>query len=162
MNNLNFFKECFAKEMRATSDVLNALIQEEMHYKPHENSRSAYEIAEHILAHAGDFETVLTKDVCDELLVHPFKSPSDAALSLENYWNQTISLLGTLDESSWNNEPVDFLIEGQLFASMNRSSLMWMYLFDIIHHRGQLTTYIRPMGGKNPAVYGYSYDTLNA
>ena len=28
----------------------------------------------------------------------------------------------------------------------------------MIHHRGQLTTYIRPMGGKVPAMYGESYD----
>ena len=28
----------------------------------------------------------------------------------------------------------------------------------MIHHRGQLTTYIRPMGGKVPAMYGGSFD----
>jgi uncharacterized damage-inducible protein DinB len=29
----------------------------------------------------------------------------------------------------------------------------------MIHHRGQLTTYIRPMGGKVPAMYGESFDS---
>jgi uncharacterized damage-inducible protein DinB len=38
--------------------------------------------------------------------------------------------------------------------------MMWFFFFDIIHHRGQLSSYIRPMGGKNPAVYGYSADTI--
>ena len=28
----------------------------------------------------------------------------------------------------------------------------------MIHHRGQLTTYIRPAGGKVPAMYGPSFD----
>jgi len=28
----------------------------------------------------------------------------------------------------------------------------------MIHHRGQLTTYIRPMGGKVPSIYGPSGD----
>ena len=28
----------------------------------------------------------------------------------------------------------------------------------MIHHRGQLTTYIRPTGGKVPAMYGESFD----
>jgi len=28
----------------------------------------------------------------------------------------------------------------------------------MIHHRGQLTTYIRPAGGKVPAMYGGSFD----
>jgi uncharacterized damage-inducible protein DinB len=28
-----------------------------------------------------------------------------------------------------------------------------------VHHRGQLSTYLRPMGGKVPAIYGPSADT---
>ena len=36
--------------------------------------------------------------------------------------------------------------------------LLWLALFDAVHHRGQLTTYIRPMGGKVPSVYGPSAD----
>jgi len=27
-----------------------------------------------------------------------------------------------------------------------------------IHHRGQLSTYLRPMGAKVPSIYGPSYD----
>ena len=31
-----------------------------------------------------------------------------------------------------------------------------------IHHRGQLSTYLRPMGGKVPSIYGESYDSAEA
>jgi uncharacterized damage-inducible protein DinB len=31
-----------------------------------------------------------------------------------------------------------------------------------IHHRGQLSVYLRPMGGKVPAIYGESYDSAEA
>jgi uncharacterized damage-inducible protein DinB len=31
-------------------------------------------------------------------------------------------------------------------------------LFDAIHHRGQLSVYIRPMGGRVPSIYGPSAD----
>ena len=31
-----------------------------------------------------------------------------------------------------------------------------------IHHRGQLSTYLRPMGAKVPAIYGESYDSAQA
>ena len=31
-----------------------------------------------------------------------------------------------------------------------------------IHHRGQLSTYLRPMGAKVPAIYGESYDSAKA
>jgi uncharacterized damage-inducible protein DinB len=31
-----------------------------------------------------------------------------------------------------------------------------------IHHRGQLSMYLRPMGAKVPAIYGESYDSAEA
>src|SRR5690242_2718959 len=31
-----------------------------------------------------------------------------------------------------------------------------------VHHRGQLSTYLRAMGGKVPAIYGESYDSAEA
>jgi uncharacterized damage-inducible protein DinB len=34
-----------------------------------------------------------------------------------------------------------------------------MALKHSVHHRGQLSTYIRPMGGKVPGIYGPSADT---
>jgi uncharacterized damage-inducible protein DinB len=40
--------------------------------------------------------------------------------------------------------------------------MMWFFFFDIIHHRGQLSTYVRPMGGAVPSIYGPSADTSSA
>jgi len=31
-----------------------------------------------------------------------------------------------------------------------------------IHHRGQLSMYLRPMGAQVPSIYGESYDTARA
>ena len=36
--------------------------------------------------------------------------------------------------------------------------LAWSFLFDIVHHRGQITTYLRPMGATVPQVYGPTAD----
>ena len=36
--------------------------------------------------------------------------------------------------------------------------VLWIALFDAVHHRGQLSTYIRPMGGTVPSIYGPSAD----
>jgi hypothetical protein len=35
----------------------------------------------------------------------------------------------------------------------------WVLLLDMIHHRSQLSSYIRPMGGKHPGIYGPSGDS---
>ena len=36
--------------------------------------------------------------------------------------------------------------------------LLQIILNHTIHHRGQLSTYLRPMGAKVPSLYGPSYD----
>jgi uncharacterized damage-inducible protein DinB len=38
------------------------------------------------------------------------------------------------------------------------SAMAWSFLFDIVHHRGQISTYLRPMGAKVPQIYGPSGD----
>jgi uncharacterized damage-inducible protein DinB len=37
-------------------------------------------------------------------------------------------------------------------------AFLWLMLMDSIHHRGQLSVYIRPAGGKVPSIYGPSGD----
>ncbi len=38
------------------------------------------------------------------------------------------------------------------------SPMAWSFLFDIVHHRGQISTYLRPMGSTVPQIYGPSGD----
>jgi uncharacterized damage-inducible protein DinB len=32
--------------------------------------------------------------------------------------------------------------------------MFWIFLFDTVHHRSQLSTYYHPMGVANPHIYG--------
>ena len=160
MNNLEFFKSCLKNEFQATFDIISALPADQLDYRPHPNSRSAYEIAEHIIAHAYDFGVILTEKRCDECLELPFNTIGEGAEKLKLYWNNAIEILDGISEESFNTTPVDFVIAGKMFATIPRGGMMWFFLNDVIHHRGQLSVYIRPMGGKNPAVYGYSFDTI--
>ncbi|MFN5912627.1 MAG: DinB family protein [Bacteroidota bacterium] len=160
MTNKEFFIGCLQNELKATYDIIAALPFDKISYKPHEINRSAYEIAEHIIAHALDFNVILNNNTCDECLVMPFTSSQDGADQLKEQWEKAISTLTTYSDSKWNEEPVELLVAGNPILTMPRANLMWFFLFDVIHHRGQLSSYIRPMGGKNPAVYGYSADTM--
>ena len=49
MNNLDLFKSCLKNELQATHDIIAALPTDQLSYRPHPRSRSAYEIAEHII-----------------------------------------------------------------------------------------------------------------
>ena len=160
MTNKDFFKACLTNELAATAQTIKALPTDQMDYRPHPVNRSAYEIAEHIIAHAFDFNVILNESVCDECLVMPFKSAEEGAQLLTEYWEKAISTVDAMDEASFNTVDVELLVSGKPLLTIPRSNMLWFFLFDIIHHRGQLSTYIRPMGGKNPAVYGYSFDSL--
>jgi uncharacterized damage-inducible protein DinB len=50
------------------------------------------------------------------------------------------------------------MIDGKLYREAPVGELLWYIFFDAIHHRGQLSTYIRPMGGQVPSIYGPSGD----
>jgi uncharacterized damage-inducible protein DinB len=58
----------------------------------------------------------------------------------------------SLPAASWNGTL-------EFFGSQRPASPMaWSFLFDIVHHRGQITTYLRPMGSTVPQIYGPSGD----
>jgi uncharacterized damage-inducible protein DinB len=51
-----------------------------------------------------------------------------------------------------------FLYQGQVVMEKPMMEFIWDFMFDAIHHRGQLSAYLRPMGGKVPSIYGPSAD----
>ena len=162
MSNLNFFKGCFASEMTSTVALFRACPDDRLDYRPHPVNRSAREVIEHLLAHTFDLKVILTNKTCDEMLTYTFNGSQDAADKLEVMWNEVKDLLENCSDVQWEQEQVELLVNGKSFVTLPRANMMWFFFFDMIHHRGQLSSYIRPMGGKNPAVYGYSFDTLNA
>jgi uncharacterized damage-inducible protein DinB len=68
------------------------------------------------------------------------------------------SRLEKLDDAGWKR-PVQFFMGGKQINETTTDEMLWGFLLDMIHHRGQLSTYIRPMGGKVPSIYGPSADT---
>ena len=51
-----------------------------------------------------------------------------------------------------------FMMGGQEVMKATGYDNAWGFLRDMIHHRGQLTTYLRPMGSTVPQIYGSSAD----
>ena len=78
----------------------------------------------------------------------------------ERLWTEASDILNNFEVEKWDNEMVSLSVCGNPFGTMPRFQMMWFFLNDIIHHRGQLSAYLRPMGGKNPAIYGWSADTV--
>ena len=156
-----FLQHRWTAERPAFQRVLHALPLGEFAYSPHERSPSAAQIL---------WTLALEAKACSELIDAresnwaPDPPPVDAEKIVATFEGHTADLgerIGRLDESAWENK-ARFLVHGNLAWEAPLGDLLWFMFFDSIHHRGQLSTYIRPMGGKVPSVYGPSGDNSGA
>jgi uncharacterized damage-inducible protein DinB len=83
---------------------------------------------------------------------------SDMLELFEQWSNELINHAKTLDEDAWDRV-AQFYYQGKVVSEQRLGQFLWFIFFDAIHHRGQLSAYLRPMGGTVPAIYGPSADT---
>jgi uncharacterized damage-inducible protein DinB len=160
MSNREFFVQRLKAELPAFLRVLKALPAERLDYKPHDKSPSAEAIA-WTLTHNVEISLNVATENKGEWTQHA-APPIDQMLSrLEKAWTTLADRVAKLDDASWEKD-AQFYYGGKMLNEQPVGQFLWFVLFDSIHHRGQLTTYIRPMGGKVPAVYGPSGDEKSA
>lgn len=155
--NHEFWAQSFQHETPAFVKVLKALPEDQLDYRPHEKNTCAGDLAWQLAIEAGHLSDLLDSGVIDFV---PSKRPDslDAIVAeFEKNVDRLKTRLSAVDDAKWS-APGDFRMGGQSVWSGTTQELCWGYLFDMIHHRGQLTAYIRPMGGKVPSVYGPSAD----
>jgi uncharacterized damage-inducible protein DinB len=157
--NHEFWAQSFQHETPAFIKVLKALPEDQLDYRPHEKNTSAGDLAWQLALEAGHLSDLLDHGVINFV---PSKRPDSLDAIVAEFEKNVGALktrLSAVDEKKWG-APGDFRMGGQSVWSGSTQELCWGYLFDMIHHRGQLTAYIRPMGGKVPSVYGPSADDM--
>jgi uncharacterized damage-inducible protein DinB len=65
--------------------------------------------------------------------------------------------LQTVDDAKWES-PARLLMDGKPMWETTLGDMLFGFLFDAVHHRGQLSSYLRPMGARVPSIYGPSGD----
>ena len=155
MTNKEFFIERWNRDAKGTLKAVNGLPaeMEKLDYKPDPKSRSAIQILQHILPHAQHMMESLETGIFDERDGN-FSSVAEAAQYYEQSSNDFIEKLSTVDEDTWNNKNIDFHVNGRKAFNGSVGNICWTILFDTVHHRGQLSTYYRSMGVRNPAIMG--------
>lgn len=151
MDERSLFTKFWTDESKTTRAVL-ARIPEGSDYRPDPKSRTAQEIAWQI--------------VCEERMIIDALEQGSAAWAPPPMPATMREVLAAYDAQSasmadrWTALPGarwDGTLE--FFGSERPAAPMaWSFLFDLVHHRGQITTYLRPMGSTVPRVYGPSAD----
>lgn len=163
LNNREFFIQRWEQEYPAFVRVFKALPADHLDYRPAPRSRSAGElVALLVFAQKSCMELCKSrKSMYSGLRWHEpagFGTLAEMVAAYELDHHEFAAQLRTLDDYGWNHQA--WLIEGDkdILLKDTVGGLLWIALFDMIHHRGQLSTYIRPMGGKVPSIYGPSAD----
>jgi len=141
--------------------VLKALPPERFDYRPHERSPSAAEIVWTLAR-----ETKACCDLIDDGRMNWTAQPAPAdpqviISAFEDHYKCLDVRIERMDENGWQNK-AQLSIDGTVYREAPLGDFLWYLFFDAIHHRGQLSTYIRPMGGQVPSIYGPSGDDPGA
>lgn len=158
MTNREFFIQRYAYDRPIFVKVCEALPPDQLEWRPHPKSRSAKELLGHLIGHEQDLIELASDGVINHRMQVPFTSLKQAVELYREAQRVLEAKLTALDDRTWDEKPAKFLADGHLIAEMPYSGLMWMFFLDSIHHRGQLSTYLRPMGGTVPSIYGPSAD----
>jgi uncharacterized damage-inducible protein DinB len=151
MDERTLFNNFWSNESRTTRNVL-ARIPEGSDYRPDPKSRTAQEIAWQIVCEEKMIIEALESGKAEWA---PPPMPGSMKDVLSAYEQQSAGLAErwkALPNEKWNGNL-------EFFGSERPASPMaWSFLFDIVHHRGQISTYLRPMGSTVPQIYGPSGD----
>jgi uncharacterized damage-inducible protein DinB len=149
----DLFLRLWAKEAPTTRKVIER-IPEGSDYRPDPKSRTAREIAWLIVREQTALVEGLEKGVIDWVELPAPAMPQVLALDTGDALTERLK---RLPASAWTAR-VPFLFQGQEIMAETGIESAWTFLLDIIHHRGQISTYLRAMGATVPQIYGPSAD----
>ena len=160
MTQREFYVERRRAEGPVFLKVLKALPADRLGYKPHERCPSAEQIVWTLTTELGACLDAATTYRA-EWSAQPPPPLSDMVALFERWSNELTEVVSKMDDASWNRT-ARFYYQGKVVSEQAVSQFLWFILFDAIHHRGQLSAYLRPMGGHVPSIYGPSADTAAA
>ena len=156
---LEFLCGTLEQEIKTTRSVLAAVPDDKADYTPHPTSMTAFALAMHLATADAWFLEGIVKGVYempDEKSAEQLKKPSDVVA----FYDETMpALLSQLKALSGEKICASIQCFDWNMPGLNYLNVMLMHSS---HHRGQLSTYLRPMGAKVPAIYGSSADTAVA
>lgn len=143
-------------ETATTRKVLAAVPAGRDDYRPHPTSKSALELAWHLASADWWF--------LDSIVRGEFKAGGDGmpaeirtAADVVAWYDRNVPPMLERVKSLSDQE---LTREVPFFGLMTWPAVQYLLimLLHAVHHRGQLSTYLRPMGGKVPSIYGGSAD----
>jgi uncharacterized damage-inducible protein DinB len=143
------------REAEITKRVITAVPDARSDYKPDPHARTAKELAWHLANSDVEFLDGIA-NLNFDTFAQPEHKPETSAEVTAWYDENIRRAAARVAELSAEQllTPVPF------FGVFNLPAVLYLGFLNnhSIHHRGELVTYLRPMGSKVPDIYGGSYD----
>ena len=153
---VQFLAQSIEKEAQTTRNVLAAVPAGHEAYRPHEKSMSTLELCWHLASSEVWFYNCIAAGAFvsgEQKVPEHIKSAADALAYYNAEHPAALAKLRAMDAAA-AARVVDFFGMMQLPAA----GFLSLASNHAIHHRGQLSVYLRPMGAKVPSIYGPSGD----
>ena len=150
-----FLQPQLEQEHATTRNVLAQVPAGQSNYKPSERCMSALQLAGHIaVAEAFFLKGVL--DGAFDWKQKDFETPAEVLAFYDSTVPPLIKQVGELSGEQ--------LAKDLTFAVWTQPAVGYLnfHLKHLVHHRGQLSAYLRPMGATVPSIYGPSADDKGA
>ncbi len=143
-----------------TKSIIEAIPRDKGDYRPDAISKTAMELAWHIVVTEMRFLDALPAGAFD-LSPRPRPDSIRNSQALAGWYAEQFEprfeKLTTL-----SNEQLLKVVDFRGMFQMPAVMYLDFLLHHSIHHRGQLSMYLRPTGAKVPSIYGESYDAAEA
>ncbi|WP_187632043.1 DinB family protein [Hymenobacter lutimineralis] len=151
-------------ELAGTRTILERVPFEQAEYRPHPKSMSLWQLATHVvnlLAFKSLFVTHDSRDFLDPNAPKPGPTPTSKEELLARFDQYSALLREQLQATTDENLTHNFRLhrgEQTIFEQSKVAAIRLMGLNHSIHHRGQLTVYLRLLDIPVPGLYGPSAD----
>jgi uncharacterized damage-inducible protein DinB len=147
-------------EQPITQRVIEAIPLDKGGYRPDDIGRTALELAWHIVGAEHRFTEAVIKGAFDFTNTGRPAELTDSAAIARWYAATTQADLAAL--AALPGGALLKIVDFRGLFQLPAVAFLGFSMNHVIHHRGQLTMYLRPMGAKVPAIYGESYDSAKA
>jgi uncharacterized damage-inducible protein DinB len=157
---LNVTLPALKNEHQTTKRVIEAVPLEKGDYRPDPKSMSALELAWHIVSAEIMFlnATVTGEfDFSGDTRPESVRNSREVARWYAENFDRALERVRSLSP-----EQLAKIVDFGGFMQLPAVMYLELGLNHSIHHRGQLSVYLRPMGAKVPSIYGESYDDRQA
>lgn len=147
-----FLLSALEQESTTTRKILAAVPEDKADYRPHPTNKSARELALHIATSDVWFLNGIASGNFPMEEGPQFTTVAEALAFYDREFPAGIEKVKQL-----SGEQLAGVVD---FFGMKFPNVVYLNFCQVhsIHHRGQLSSYLRPMGAKVPSIYGGSAD----